>query len=87
MTASRRKLPARGWQGDSRCTEQPAPSAVSPDGWSAGEGPLLHSHLFGQTIKHLHTALTRAAPRHIPSLAQGLGLSLGRSRAGGRAGP
>lgn len=49
------------------------------DGWSAGEGPLLHSHLFGQTIKHLHTALTQAGlPQNIPSLAQGLGLSDGK---------
>lgn len=61
ITVSRRKLPA--WDGRvTAFTEQPRLRArlSARDGWSAGEGPLLHSHLCRQTIKHLRAALTRA---------------------------
>lgn len=54
IKVSRRKLPA--WDGRvTAFTEQPQLRArlSARDRWSAGEGPLLHSHLFGQTIKHL----------------------------------
>lgn len=77
ITVSRRKLPA--WDGRvTAFTEQLQLRArlSARDGWSAGEARLLHSHLYGQTIKHLRTALTQAAasPRTFPARPRGQSL-------------
>lgn len=89
ISASQRKLPAR--DGRETAFTQSSPGGgrraglSARDGWRAGEGPLLHSHLCGQTIKHLHTALTRAAasPAHSQP-GPGSGPLMGKSRAVGR---